>query len=78
MAYFCRKKTSRASAARAHYALRFIYWRNFKQIIGEKRRKIGELFHDNDLTIWCPLFLLKYIMRPLVARRTSLHSENVD
>ena len=33
----------------------------------------------DKLTIWCQLnFLLKYIMRSLLARLTPLHSENVD
>ena len=51
MAYFCRKKTSLASAAHAHYA-RGLYTGEIlsKLLGGKKRRKIGELIYDNDLT----------------------------
>ena len=42
--------------------------------------KIGDLIWDHDLTnlrFGANLFLLKYIMGPLLARLLPLHSENV-
>ena len=51
------------------------------KIFVKKRRKIGDLIYDHSLTIndLVPTYyLLKYIMRSLLARLTPLHSENVD
>ena len=53
----------------------------FSKILGKKRRKIEDLICNHDLTIndLVPTyFLLKYIMRSLLAQLPPLHSENVD
>ena len=51
------------------------------KILGKKRRTIEDLVCDHDMTnlrFGANLFLLKYIMRSLLARLPPLHSENVD
>ena len=54
---------------------------NFQQNTWKKRRKIGDLICDLDLTIndLVPTyFLLNYTMLSLLARLLPLHSGNVD
>ena len=52
------------------------------RILGKKRRQVGDLICDHDLTNQLfgasLFFLLNYIMRSLLARPAPLHWENVD
>ena len=51
------------------------------KIFVKKRRKIGNYFLRSwfdKFTIWCQLIIFLNITRPLLARLTPLHTENVD
>ena len=53
---------------------------NFKQNIWKKRRKIGDLIYHHDLTnerFGANVLSIKIYYVILLARLTSLHSENV-
>ena len=57
---------------------RFLYTGgNFNQNVWKKSKGNGDFIYDHDLTILrfgANLFLLKYIMRSLIARRDSFTS----